>query len=70
MAARTGLSKSTIGRIWKKFDLKPHLQDSFKLSADPLFADVDTTPHALTAEETHVNILDAMQAVARSRTAT
>jgi transposase len=37
MAARTGLSKSTIGRIWKKFDLKPHLQDSFKLSADPFF---------------------------------
>src|SRR5690348_14103009 len=31
MAARSGLSKSTIGRIWKKFDLKPHLQDSFKL---------------------------------------
>jgi transposase len=29
MARRTGLSKSTIGRIWKKFDLKPHLQDSF-----------------------------------------
>ncbi|MFD8560761.1 helix-turn-helix domain-containing protein, partial [Streptosporangium canum] len=25
MATRTGLSKSTIGRIWKKFDLKPHL---------------------------------------------
>src|SRR6184192_2291248 len=39
MAARTGLSKSTIGRIWKKFDLKPHLQDSFKLSADPFFVD-------------------------------
>jgi transposase len=37
MAKRTGLSKSTIGRIWKKFDLKPHLQDSFKLSTDPLF---------------------------------
>jgi transposase len=37
MAARTGLSKSTIGRIWKKFDLKPHLQDSFKLSTDPQF---------------------------------
>ncbi|WP_326623910.1 MULTISPECIES: helix-turn-helix domain-containing protein [unclassified Streptomyces] len=30
MAKRTGLSKSTIGRIWKRFDLKPHLQDSFK----------------------------------------
>jgi hypothetical protein len=35
MAAHSGLSKLTIGRIWKKFDLKPHLQDSFKLSSDP-----------------------------------
>jgi transposase len=39
MAARTGLSKSTIGRIWKKFDLKPHLQDCFKLSTDPFFVE-------------------------------
>src|ERR1035438_2524374 len=39
MARRTGLSKSTVGRIWKKFDLKPHLQDSFKLSTDPFFVD-------------------------------
>jgi transposase len=39
MAARTGLSPSTIGRIWRKFDLKPHLQDSFKLSTDPLFVE-------------------------------
>ncbi len=39
MAAHSGLSKSTIGRIWKKFDLKPHLQDSFKLSTDPLFVE-------------------------------
>ncbi len=37
MAKRTGLSPSTIGRIWKRFDLKPHLQDSFKLSTDPQF---------------------------------
>jgi transposase-like protein/transposase/transcriptional regulator with XRE-family HTH domain len=37
MAQRSGLSKSTIGRIWRKFDLKPHLSDSFKLSSDPLF---------------------------------
>ncbi|WP_317620881.1 helix-turn-helix domain-containing protein [Streptomyces sp. CBMA123] len=29
-AKRTGLSKSTIGRIWKKSDLRPHLQDAFK----------------------------------------
>ena len=39
MAGRAGLSKSTIGRIWRKFDLKPHLTGTFKLSADPLFVD-------------------------------
>jgi transposase len=39
MARRTGLSKSTVGRIWRKFDLKPHLQDSFKLSTDPFFVE-------------------------------
>jgi len=37
MARRSGLSKSTVGRIWRKFDLKPHLSDGFKLSTDPLF---------------------------------
>jgi transposase len=39
MARHSGLSKSTIGRIWKRFDLKPHLQDSFKLSSDPFFVE-------------------------------
>src|SRR5580693_8168133 len=39
MAGRSGLSKSTIGRIWRKFDLKPHLTSTFKLSTDPLFVD-------------------------------
>jgi transposase len=37
MAARSGLSPSTIGRIWRKFELKPHVQDFFKLSTDPQF---------------------------------
>src|SRR6204780_3978530 len=37
MARRSGLSKSTVGRIWRKFDLKPPLIDGFKLSTDPLF---------------------------------
>ena len=37
MAAQAGLSKSTIGRIWREFRLKPHLADTFKLSGDPLF---------------------------------
>ena len=39
MAARTGLSPSTIGRIWRQFELKPHVQDFFKLSTDPQFVD-------------------------------
>jgi transposase len=39
MARRSGLSESTIGRIWRKFDLKPHLLDGFKLSTDPLFVE-------------------------------
>ena len=37
IAQRSGLSKSTVGRIWKKFQLKPHLSETFKLSSDPLF---------------------------------
>ena len=32
-------SKSTVGRIWRKFELKPHLTDGFKLSTDPLFVE-------------------------------
>jgi transposase len=39
MAARSGLSKSTIGRIWRRFDLKPHVADTFKLSTDPQFVE-------------------------------
>jgi transposase len=39
MAKRSGLSKSTIGRIWRKFGLKPHLTDGFKISTDPLFVE-------------------------------
>jgi transposase len=37
MAKRSGLSKSTIGRIWRDFALKPHLTDAFKISTDPQF---------------------------------
>ena len=37
MAKRAGLSPSTVGRIWRRFDLKPHLVDGFKLSTDPQF---------------------------------
>lgn len=39
MAAESGLSKSTVGRIWRAFELKPHLVDTFKISNDPQFVD-------------------------------
>jgi Homeodomain-like domain len=39
MAKRSGLSKSTVGRIWKAFSLKPHLSETFTLSKDQRFVD-------------------------------
>jgi transposase len=39
MAERTGLSRSTIGRIWRDFGLEPHRTDGFKLSNDPLLVE-------------------------------
>lgn len=37
MAKATGMSASSVGRIWRAFGLRPHLVDTFKLSSDPLF---------------------------------
>ena len=39
MAERSGLSRSTIGRIWQAFGLQPHRTDTFKLSNEPLFVE-------------------------------
>src|SRR5271167_2210424 len=39
MSKRCGLSKSTIGRIWKAFELQPHRSENYKLSTDPLFVE-------------------------------
>jgi transposase len=39
MAQRSGLSDSTVGRIWRAFGLAPHRSDTFKLSTDPLFVE-------------------------------
>ena len=39
MAKHSGLSKSTIGRIWRTFELKPHRVEGFKFSTDPLFVE-------------------------------
>jgi hypothetical protein len=37
MAAETGLSQSTVSRIWRAFGLKPRLVETRKLSTDPEF---------------------------------
>jgi hypothetical protein len=39
MAAATGMSQSTVSRIWRAFGLKPHQTETFKLSPDPQFID-------------------------------
>lgn len=39
LAAKTGLSQSTISRIWRAFGLKPHRAEGFQLSSDPLLVD-------------------------------
>lgn len=39
MASATGLSSTSIHRIWKAFQLQPHRTETFKLSADPQFVE-------------------------------
>ena len=39
LAARTGLSQSTVSRIWRAFGLRPHRRETFQLSNDPLLVD-------------------------------
>ena len=37
MAKRSGMTQSTISRIWRAFGLKPHRIETFKISSDPFF---------------------------------
>jgi transposase len=39
MAAEVGLNQTAVARIWRAFGLQPHRQETWKLSADPLFVD-------------------------------
>jgi transposase len=39
MAKATGMSQTTVTRIWRAFGLKPHQVETWKLSADPQFID-------------------------------
>jgi len=73
MAARCGLSQSTVSRIWRAFGLQPHRAESFKLSRDPLFVEkvrdivglyLDPPDRALvlcTDEKSQIQALDRTQ---------
>ena len=73
MARATGLSASSVRRIWKKHGLKPHLLRTFKISNDPLFAEkvedivglyMNPPEHALVLsldEKSQVQALDRTQ---------
>jgi hypothetical protein len=39
MAKASGLSVSSVHRIWQAFSLQPHCSETFKLSTDPPFFD-------------------------------
>jgi transposase len=39
MAAKAGVSHTTVGRIWRAFGLKPHVVQTFKVSDDPQFVE-------------------------------
>lgn len=73
LAAATGVSASTIRRIWKAHGLKPHRADTFKVSRDPEFVEkledivglyLDPPAHALVLccdEKSQVQALDRTQ---------
>ena len=39
MARHSGISTSSVGRIWRAFGLQPHRLEAFKLSTAPPFVD-------------------------------
>ena len=73
MARATGLSDSTVGRIWREHGLKPHRVETFKLSTDPQFVEkltdvvglyLDPPEHAIVLccdEKSQIQALDRTQ---------
>ena len=80
MAKASGLSISTVHRIWRAFSLQPHRSETFKLSADPLFVDkvrdivglyLNPPDHALVLcvdEKSQIQALDRTPAAAANAT--
>ena len=73
MAEASGVSASTVHRIWRAFSLQPHRSETFKLSADPQFVEkvrdivglsLDPPERALVLcvdEKTQIQALDRTQ---------
>jgi transposase len=73
MAQATGVSESTVGRIWRQNGLKPHRTIGFKVSNDPLFEEklvdivalyLDPPEHAIVLsvdEKSQIQALDRTQ---------
>ncbi|MBK5334064.1 MAG: IS630 family transposase [Ilumatobacteraceae bacterium] len=73
LAAKVGMSASSVGRIWQAFGLKPWLIDTFKLSEDPMFVEkvrdvvglyINPPEHAVVLcvdEKTSIQALDRTQ---------
>ena len=73
MALATGVSESTVGRIWKRTGLKPHRVVGFKISNDPRFEEklvdvvglyLDPPAHAVVLsvdEKSQIQALDRTQ---------
>jgi transposase len=73
MAKASGVSVSTVHRIWRAFSLQPHRSETFKLSSDPLFVEkvrdivglyLDPPERALVLcvdEKTQIQALDRTQ---------
>jgi transposase len=75
MAQKSGLSQSTVSRIWRAFMLKPHRSETFKISKDPLFIEkvrdivglyLNPPDHALVLavdEKSQIQALDRSQPI-------
>ena len=75
MSKQVGISRESVGRIWRAFGLKPHRSETFQLSTDPLFVEkvrdvvglyVDPPDNALVLsvdEKTQVQALNRTQPI-------
>src|ERR1700686_5454167 len=61
MAEASGLSHSSVHRIWRAFVLAPHRTETFKLSKDPLF--IDKALVLCVDEKTQIQALDRSQPI-------